>query len=47
MFKAIVKPKNYINCNELILKGMYKRRRLALAAIAHICDNTKIMRVVK
>lgn len=45
MFKK--SKKNYLNSNELILKGMLKRRKLALASIAHICDNRQLIRVVK
>jgi len=47
MFSAAKKQKNYLNANDLILKGMFKRRRLAVSAIAHICDNIKTLRVVK
>ena len=47
MFKVTRKQKNFINCNDLILKGMFKRRRLAFAAIAHVCDTKQIIRVVK
>ncbi|MBQ4647211.1 MAG: hypothetical protein IJB79_07670 [Candidatus Gastranaerophilales bacterium] len=47
MFKSLKKSKNYLNSNELIIKSMFKRRKLALAAIAHVCDNQQIIRVVK
>lgn len=47
MFKLNKQRKNFLNSNELILKGMYKRRRLALSAIAHICDAKYNFRVVK
>lgn len=47
MFKAFKKSKNYLLANDLIVKGMFKRRRLAVAAIAHVCDNRKLMQVVK
>ena len=47
MFKSAKNQKNTISCNDLILKGMYKRRRLAVAAIAQVCDNKQFMRVVK
>ena len=47
MLKAKKNPKNYLNCNDLIIKGMYKRRKLALAAIAHITDNVQMIRLVK
>lgn len=46
MFK-ITKSKNYLNVNNMITKGMLKRRRLALAAILNICENQAIMKVVK
>ncbi len=39
--------KNYFNCNELILKGMLKRRRLAVSAIYNICDVKEKIRIVK
>ncbi len=39
--------KNYFNCNELILKGMLKRRRLAVSAIYNICDIKEKIRIVK
>lgn len=47
MFRAARNRKNYLNSNEMIKKSMIKRRRLALAAIAHICDNVQVLRVVK
>jgi len=47
MFKAARIKKDYLNSNEMIVKSMFKRRRLALAAISHICDNVKMLRVVK
>ena len=47
MFKNNSKSKNYLNCNEMIFKSMLKRRKLALSAIAHICDNKQIIRVIK
>ena len=47
MFSAARNRKNYLNSNDLIIKGMYKRRRLAVAAISHICDNVKMLRIVK
>ncbi|MBQ8634773.1 hypothetical protein IJX73_02430 [bacterium] len=47
MFKSVKNYKNSLNCNDLILKGMYKRRRLAMAAIAQVCDNKQFIRVVK
>ena len=47
MFCSTKKVKNSLNSNELILKAMQKRRRLALSAIAHVCDNKQFMRVVK
>ena len=47
MFKNIKEAKNYLNSNELILKGMLKRRHLAISAIAHICDTKYKIRVIK
>ncbi len=47
MFKITKKQKNYLNCNDLILKGMFKRRRLAVSAIAMIYDNVQTVRVIK
>lgn len=47
MFKTGKNQKNYLNSNDMILKSMFKRRRLALSAIAHICDTQKTLRVVK
>ena len=47
MFKAARSRKNYLNSNEMIQKSMFKRRRLALAAISHICDNVQMLKVVK
>ena len=48
MFKAAKNGKNYLNCNELIQKGMLKRRRLACASILNICDSAqRMIKVVK
>ena len=47
MFKAVKKQKNYLNSNDLIIKGMFKRRKLAFSMIAHICEDRQLMRVVK
>ena len=47
MFKAARNRKNYFNSNEMRIKSMLKRRKLALAAISHICDNVQMLRVVK
>ena len=47
MFKAIKTKTNTYSCNELILKGMLKRRRLACAAILNICDSQRLIKVVK
>lgn len=47
MFRAMKNQKNFINCNDLILKAMFKRRRLACAAIAKVCDYKQTIRVVK
>lgn len=47
MFKNLKNPKNYLNCSELIIKAMYKRRKLAFAAIAHVCNGTTAIRVIK
>lgn len=47
MFKAVKKEKISLNCNELIIKGMFKRRKLAFSMIAHICDERQLIRVVK
>lgn len=47
MFKNLKSSKNYLYSNELILKGMLKRRRLAVSAIAHICDTKFKIRLIK
>ena len=47
MFKMVNAKKNYLNCNDLIAKGMIKRRRLANAAIFNICETRQTLRVVK
>ena len=47
MFKAGKQVKNFLSSNDMIIKSMFKRRRLALAAIAHIYDNKKNMYIVK
>jgi len=47
MFKYRKNPKNTLSCNELIIKGMFKRRRLATAAIAQVCDRKHFISVVK
>ena len=47
MFSAVKNKKNYLNSNNLILKGMYKRRKLAVAAISHICENKQTIQLVK
>lgn len=47
MYKTMKMNKNYLCCNELILKGMLKRRRLAVSAIFNICDIKERIRLVK
>lgn len=47
MFKIKQKRKNFLNCNELIIKGMYKRRRLAFASIARLSDRQSAIQIVK
>lgn len=47
MFKIKQKRKNFLNCNELIIKGMYKRRRLAVASLAKLADKQFVVQVVK
>ncbi len=47
MFKTIKVNKNFFSCNELIKKGMLKRRRLAISAIFNICDVKERIRLVK
>ena len=47
MYKTMKTNKNYLFCNELILKGMLKRRRLAVSAIFNICDIKERIRLVK
>lgn len=47
MFKAVKKQKNFFNSNDLIIKGMFKRRKLAFSMIARIYDDKQIIRVVK
>lgn len=47
MFKAAKRQKQYLNCSDLIIKGMFKRRKLAFSMIAHICDDKQLLRVVK
>lgn len=47
MFKIKQDRKNFLNCSELIIKGMYKRRRLAIASIAKISDKQTFIQVVK
>ena len=47
MFNFKKDIKNTLNCNELIKKGMLKRRRLANSAIAKICNIKQEIRVVK
>lgn len=47
MFKSIANKKNYLNSNELITKGMLKRRRLALSAISRVSDKVQTLRLVK
>lgn len=47
MAKIITQKKNYLTCNDLIIKSMYKRRRLVFSAISKICDNQPIVKVVK
>ncbi|MBR5304063.1 MAG: hypothetical protein IKU37_04480 [Candidatus Gastranaerophilales bacterium] len=46
MFK-VNKVKNFLNSNDLILKGMLKRRKLVLAAIAHVNNTKQTLRVIK
>ena len=47
MFKAAKRQKQHLSCNDLIIKGMFKRRKLAYSMIAHICDDRQPLRVVK
>lgn len=47
MFKAAKLRKNFFACNELIKNGMYKRRKLAYAAIYNICHTEQKLRIVK
>ncbi len=47
MFKAAKRQKQHLNSNDLIIKGMFKRRKLAYSMIAHICDDRQLLRVVK
>ncbi len=47
MFKLLSHSKNYYNSNDLIIKGMQKRRKLAASAILKLCDKKINFRVVK
>lgn len=47
MFKLLNGKKNYLVSNDLIIKGMQKRRKLALAAILNVSDRRADIRVVK
>lgn len=47
MFKLFHSKKNYLNSNDLIIKGMQKRRSLAKSAILNIRDRKSEIRVVK
>jgi hypothetical protein len=46
MFKSR-KIKNFFNSNNMITKGMLKRRRLALMAIAQVNDSKQTLKVIK
>lgn len=47
MLKRLKNRKNSLNCNDLVLKGMFKRRKLANSAISQICTVKKAIRLVK
>lgn len=47
MFKLNREDKNYLKCNDLITKGMIKRRRLAASAILNLCEFQAKIYVVK
>mgnify|MGYP003294468665 CR=1 FL=1 len=47
MFVNFRKTKNTLNSNDLVIKGMYKRRRLAMASIAMIQNKKHVLQVVK
>ncbi len=47
MFKILSSNKNYYSSNALIVKGMLKRRKLAMSAILNICDKKTTLKVVK
>ena len=47
MLKTIKLNKNSLSCNDLILKAMYKRRKMAVSAIYNICDIKERIRLVK
>ncbi len=47
MFKLFRSKKNYLNSNDLIIKGMQKRRTLAYCAILNIQNKKADIRVIK
>ena len=47
MFKKRKAVKNYFDNCYLIQKAMMKRRKLALAAISHLCELKQTIRLVK
>jgi len=47
MAKKFFIGKNYLKCNSMIKNGMSKRRKLAIASIYNICENTQMLKLVK